>query len=690
MLIDQIPRHALILLMMAQALAVIPHLSHLPFWVVAVWLAVCCWRVQIFRGRWGFPVSIFKVAAVILCFSGVYVGYGKIYGLEPMVGVLIAAFVLKLLEMKQRRDTIIVVFLGYFVIATQFLFFTTLNSTLYGLLCLLLMTAALIALHQTSENGRLRGTLGRAGVMVLQSVPLMLVLFFVVPKMGSLWALPSLDNSAQTGVSDTMSPGDFSRLSQSREVAFRVSFEGEKPPQDSLYWRGLVLSYFDGRTWHQSSRTQQESGQGYDGSVHWYGRSKPQWLSTIEPKGDTLRYQVTIEPTQQMWLYSLRTPIDIDTTMVGAGRRPPIGLTRDYRLVASAPIAQRRLYHVDSGLDYRLEANGLNPKALQQATQLPSNSNPESVRRARLWYMAGGSDTNAYIDRLLALFNQQFTYTLQPPVLGTHSVDEFLWQSKAGFCEHFASSFVFMLRAVGIPARVVVGYQGGELNTLDDYVMVRQMDAHAWAEVWLPEQGWVRFDPTASVAPQRIELGLDSSLSESDNQLLSSTTLLDNYRSIAWVNQLRLRWDSLNYSWQSWVLGFDRKDQLSFLANWLGEVKPLRIAILLLGVGSITIFCIWLWHWWCMRPEPLTPCDKYYRRFLRKLQRLGYQRHTGEAPHDFAQRIAKKRPDLAAQIFSITELYVQGMYAQNDQAEQPLAQKVNRFSPKRRLSGQLS
>jgi protein-glutamine gamma-glutamyltransferase len=276
---------------------------------------------------------------------------------------------------------------------------------------------------------------------------------------------------------------------------------------------------------------------------------------------------------------------------------------------------------------------------------------------------------------VLQHYNASFRYTLQPPLLGQESVDEFLWETQAGFCEHFASSFVFFMRAAGIPARVVVGYQGGEYNPLENYYAVRQREAHAWAEVWLPERGWVRVDPTAAVAPERIEQGVDFSLDEEDVQLLGNSFVSD----ISLLNTLRLRWEGFNYLWSRWVLGYNAETQGSLFERWLGGVDIWRIALFVLASGALILGVIVLFLLWGQRRRYRYPADRYYQLYCNKLARLGFSRQSGEAPRDFAQRVIHLRPDLSKPINSITELYEWASYAGNQAALIDLRRAVANF-----------
>ncbi len=672
-LIYQIPRNSLAWLLVAQAAAIGPHLGRLPGWFGFVWMLVVLWRIQVFRGIWAFPGNLLKALALVLCGAGLLLGYRHLFGLEPLLALLVTAFILKLLEMQRKRDALVVIYLGYFVAATQFLFVSTMAWGAYGLLCVVLLTTALMGLHQSQGHRFAWRSFTLAGKLIAQCLPLMVLLFLVVPRIGALWKVPMLESSGKTGVSDTMSPGDFSHLTKSADLAFRVSFSGTPPPLHKLYWRGLVLSDFDGRTWSQG-----EAGRDREGAVVAWGRQQLDWKQLIEKRGGVVSYEVILEPTNQLWLYALATP-----ELPRQRGDSAMGLTRDFRLIHREPITSRLRYEVVSYLDHRTEVQPLPEWRLARELQLPRGYNPNTQHIAQQWMNEEGSAA-AYVDRVLGYFNREVTYTLTPPALGMHTADEFLWQTKRGFCEHFASSFVILMRAAGVPARVVVGYQGGEVNPLQNYLLVHQYDAHAWAEVWFAGRGWVRVDPTAAVAPQRIESSLRDAVSEQESQLIGNQTgsllSLARYRHNPFLNALRLRWDSINYNWYRWVLNYDSQRQSRLLSDLLGGLSYWRLAILIIGAGGIMLAIIAFSVLWRGGRAPVSPVTRQYLRFTDKLARAGLPRLPGEAPGDYARRVAISRPDLRQGVESITRLYEQVAYQEQHRSLTTLRQLVRRFS----------
>ncbi|BFM15381.1 protein-glutamine gamma-glutamyltransferase TgpA [Maricurvus nonylphenolicus] len=661
-----LPRNSLLWLLGAQTAAIAPLVPHLPAFIWAAWAAVMLWRLQVFRGRWDFPKAPLKVVLVIFFSAALYLNYGNFKGMEPMVALLVSACLLKLLEIRVYRDLLLVVYLSYFLVATQFLFSQSMLTALYGGLCLWMVTATLLVVHQPSGHTAPFRSVRLTGRMLLHCIPLMLLMFIIMPRLGSFWAMPNLQHATKTGVSDSMAPGDFANLTRSGDVAFRVTFEGEPPPTKKLYWRGLVFSDFDGRQWRQA-----DPDDYFDGEVvSWFDKREPGWKGLIENSGEALAYSVIMEPSHQPWLYALPSAVAVE---------PEIGLARDFRLVKQGNVTQRIQYQVKSYLDYQLEVDPLPQWRLRRELQLPDGFNPQARATAQQWYQESGSP-QAYLQRVLGFYNQSFTYTLQPPLLGEHSVDEFLFGSQRGFCEHFSSSFVFMMRAAGIPARVVVGYQGGEYNELENYLIVHQYDAHAWAEVWLEGRGWLRVDPTAAVAPQRIESGLDTALP------VAEVFSLQRYRQNPFLNRLRLELDALNYRWHRSVLGYDSQKQAETLRNILGEVTPQRLVMFVALVGGGILLLVALHLYWQRRPQPQDPAINAYRRFTDKLARRQFPRQLGEAPRDYIQRLGEsdlvaQKPELLEQAQAITALFEQIYYQDRRVLLGRLKSQVRSFSP---------
>lgn len=636
---QQVPRNALVWIILSQFVLVAPHLGRLPVWVLAVYVSCAVWRFQVYRGQWSLPGRWVKLLLILVGCAGIYLSYGSLLGLEPTVALLLTAFALKLLELVRRQDAYVVLFLGYFICITEFLFSQDLLVVLYSLLAVLLVTTALVALHQPGENRLRLRSLRTAGVMLAQAFPLMLVLFFLFPRIGPLWTVPLKSHAAKTGVSDFMSPGDISRLSQSDEVAFRVQFDGEIPPRSQLYWRGLVFSRLEGDTW--------SSLQYYD--VPSSERRPP----GISPPGDPLRYTVLMRPTQQNWLYGLH---------YAESRQGGVMQAPDFRLFRPVEIEDQYRYRARSWLGFTVEPE-LSDWRRRTELKLPPERNPRTRALALQMREEAASDAR-FVDAVLDMFNQQpYVYTLQPPLLGPNGMDDFLFRTRRGFCEHYAHAFTVMMRAAGVPARVVAGYQGGEVNPVNRTVIVHQFDAHAWTEVWLPGEGWRRVDPTAAVSPARVEQGLEQAVAEEGSFLSESPLSPLRYRGINWVNSLRLQYDALTYRWQSWIVGFDGDQQLQLLQDWFGRLDARKFLLLLFGSWALVLLPVALWLLWRRPRQALSQVDRAYLACCERLARCGVPRQEGEAPGVYARRAADALPNYAAVIDSIHRAYEGYSYA---------------------------
>ena len=671
----QIPRPGLFWLLIAFAALVALHSDHLPIWIQVTALAALIWRIQIFRGVWPYPGRFVKTALVLVCAAGIVFEYRSFNDLDPLAALLVVGLTLKLLEIHHHRDALILIYLSYFVAIVQCLFFQTIGAALQVAACMMLVTAALAGIHQTQATRHYAAPIKTGLVMLAQALPLMLVMFLVMPRIGSLWAVPQA-RQATFGVSDRMSPGDFTDLSASGKIAFRAEFEGEIPRQQELYWRGLVLSQFDGREWSSAGQGRGWGGYGGIASLRWSNRSGSADNfandKMVERLGRPLKYSVTLEATGAHWAYALSTPVP---------ETPGIALTRDFTLLSVKPALSKIRYDVTSWLDYRAQSSTLSPAQRKQETRLPPQSNPQTQTIAHQWAQQT-PQPRALIERVLGMFNKGYIYTLQAPTLGEHTVDDFLWQTRTGFCEHFASSFVVFMRAAGIPARVVVGYQGGERNPTENYLIVHQYDAHAWAEVWLQGQGWVRVDPTAAVAPERIQMTVADLLANEKGFLADSPFSALRLNHISWVRKLRLRIDALDYAWAKWVLGYDSV-QNSLLAGILGEVNPQRIGFLLLIAGSIAMLPLALWFMLTARGKPRSELDRLLLLFFERLKRAGVDRRPGEGLRSVAGRACTQLPVLAPQTRTIAQQFELYKYGGLDQNLAGFGRQVRAYRPAR-------
>ncbi|TAK90235.1 MAG: DUF3488 domain-containing protein [Burkholderiaceae bacterium] len=604
-------------LLTALFLCWIAHAQHLPFWVTVTTLLLMSYRAwltvqgQPLPGRWLLWLLAFTLTLALLA------QFRTLFGRDAGVAALVVLLALKLLEMRARRDVFVVLFIGFFLMLTNFLYSQSIPVALLMVFALLAIVLAQINVQFMDSEPPFAAKLKMAASLLAQAVPLMLVLFVLFPRIaGPLWALPKDAAGAKTGLSDTMAPGSVSELALSGELAFSVAFDQAVPPSAKLYWRGPVLETFDGRTWRRSDVA---------------ARMQKSLTLRIPADAAAIDYTVTLEASQKPWIFALEAPVQVPV-LSQAGNEVRMGM--DLQMTAQRPLSERVRYRARSQLNF---SYGEELDAAQRAAliDLPYGMNPRTLKLATQW-RAEESDAAQLLQRALRFYTSQpFRYSLTPPALGLHSVDEFLFDTQTGFCEHYASSFVVLMRALEIPARVVTGYQGGEINSVDGSLSVRQSDAHAWAEVWLAQRGWVRVDPTALVAPNRIERGVAGSVL--DNAALPFLVRSD----IDWLRRLRFNWEAVNHSWNQWVLSFNGERQRDLLQR-LGLSDPdwRQLGALLLGMTGVVLGSVSAWLWW--RTRTTDPLARLYSRYCTWLARRGAERLPHEGPQDFAQRAVRQ------------------------------------------------
>ncbi|MCH9670093.1 MAG: DUF3488 and transglutaminase-like domain-containing protein [Gammaproteobacteria bacterium] len=611
----------------------IPHIDHLPFWVPIGAVAIGVWRYCELRET--VPELRLWMRAVLTggAVLGIFAHYHTLFGRDAGVAMLTILTALKILETRKIRDAYIVCFLALFLIGASFLYSQSLALGAYLVLALLTALSALVAITDSDRELRTRQRVGVATRVLLQSVPMMVLLFVLFPRIpGPLWGLPADARSGVTGLSDTMSPGNISTLGLSNSVAFRVKFDGDLPPASERYWRGPVLWHTDGREWSKAQ-------------VPRYTK-----VQLGETKGVPYDYTVTLEPHEQPWLFSLDMPAAV-----------PRGtnISADYQLLSAKKIRERYQYTLRSYTDYK--AAHINPKLRADALRIPTGFHPRAKRLAAKWSDQSASPEQV-VDKALNYFRSQpFYYTLRPPVLEGDTVDEFLFLSRRGFCEHYAAAFTILMRAAGIPARVVTGYQGGEVNEVADYLIVRSRDAHAWSEVWIEGRGWIRVDPTGAVAPDRIERGVDSALPPAIGPAFLGITA----SSTGMWRSLRHGWDAVNNRWNQWVIDYGTARQARFLSRFGIDSKRWSQLIFAITIGvamALALVAVWV----IRKPLATDPLVRAYERFCAKLSRKGLSRDDHEGPVAYQHRVIRARPDLAHEVSAIVEMYVRLRYSPSD------------------------
>lgn len=650
---EQVSRQTLTWIFIAQGFAILPLFAELPAWLPVFWLCAVLYRIQVYRGVWPFPGRWLKTLFGVGGMAGLVMSFSRI-AVEPMIGLLVLSFVLKLVEVRDRSSVLIILYIGFVAVGTQLLMAQTFLFSSYAVFCCWILMSALHAVfrHRQVTFGRqLRDT----GVLMLQSLPVMLILFVVMPRMGQLWAVPSISGAGKTGFSDSMSPGDFSRLTGSSEIVLRASFEdGQIPPPADRYWRGLVLEHFDGRTWSRRGGSWLDVSAGTERA----DKLHSQW-QLLSPGGaavnpdtltaaETYRYSVLLEPHQYGWLFALMMPVKAD----GSGF--PVRASDTFGLVSRVPVFKRIRYDVISLKKYRINASNTAPGELQRNLILPHTGNVRARQLVASW-KEEGLDNQALINRMLQYYMSSFAYTLQPPPLPDNTVDRFLFESRRGFCEHFASSFVFMMRAAGIPARVVVGYQGGEYKADGNYLVVRQSDAHAWSEVWLEGQGWLRVDPTAAVSPSRIESSLLDAIGDDEASMVGGAIM--RLRTMALFANFKNRLEEWDYKWQMSVMGYDSGSQGRFFEKLLGGNVPWRIGVFFVGTLTFVLGLYYLAGAVRHGRKPTPAHEKAIHLLLHRLAARGFERQPNETLRQFVDRIRAASPALAAQVVPAVDCY---------------------------------
>ncbi|MGD8928049.1 MAG: DUF3488 and transglutaminase-like domain-containing protein [Lysobacterales bacterium] len=638
-------------------LAAFPQMLHMPLPVLAITLVPIGLRAGTEQFGWkplpGWVRHILTALALVLLFTS----YGDLSGRRSAVSLLTVMLSLKMIEGYRIRDARLVVSFSLFLCATQFLFAQGILMLFYAAGTTILALIALARLQRqeawgaTAEPPALKASVWselRFGLRLLAlALPVGLAFFLLFPRLASpLWGIPETTLDSRTGLSDSMAPGSIQQLFMDDSPAFRVVFDGDLPPPEALYWRGPVFWQFDGRTW--------TSG--------FYGRNL-EAATRPEPGPGEWDYSVQIEPNERKWLFALDYPIEAP---------PDTRLTSDFQLLRRDPVLQLMEYRIRSNPRF-VDSPEL-PRTLRSlALELPEGYNPKTRSLVESWRSEYDGDEALVRHALDYFHNEPFHYSLDAPGLGHDSVDEFLFDTREGFCEHYASAFAVMMRMAGIPTRVVTGYMGGWYNTLGHYMLVRQSDAHAWTEVWLPETGWSRVDPTAAVSPTRIRSGALGALA-------APRHLFD----FPWVRRLRNSADIVQQRWNDWVIEYGARSQAR-LFDPLGlkhASAPILIAILAAATALLTLAVFPL----VMRtrgPGRKDPVQNLWRRFLKRLKAAGYEAPPSSGALELAAAAGARLPGHAQAIHRIAELYTLSRYAPRPPPLEALREALRAFRPKR-------
>jgi transglutaminase-like putative cysteine protease len=607
------------------AMALVAHLKALPVWVlITVAVSGGIRLLLAHRGRAAPPRAVRLIVAMLVV-ALLFLQFRTFNGLAAGTALLALMAGLKLLETEAQRDIYILTLIIYFVSLSALLEGDSFWLLGYLIGVCWLTTATLLRLTSTLPVPDWRRSLRYAGRILGQALPLALVCWLFFPRFAApLWHLPDDGKGAESGLSDTMSPGDITDLAMSDEIAFRVRFETAAPPPQERYWRGPVMHDFDGHTWRHAN-----------------------YIATTAPalqvQGPAYRYRLSLEPHQHNWIFALDWPSHWDL--------PRGALTGDYTLVQPEPLS--RPIDVEATSYTRVQSpEPLSDSSRRRDTRLPPNRNPRTLQLAQTLRGAHPGEMD-YVSAVLEMFTQQeFYYTLTPPKLANDSVDEFLFKTKRGFCGHYASAFATLMRAAGIPARVVTGYQGGTFNRFSDYWILRQSDAHAWTEIWIDGRGWLRIDPTTAIAPSRVEHGL-SDAANADEPLSSRWQ-----RRTPWLADTRLRLDALRQLWRERILLFNQDSQQKLL-EWLNIPEPDGQKLVLVLAAALSLVLAWI-TWSVQRetaPSRKEPLIRAYSRLCAKLAAAGVPRLAHEGAEDYAARIAQHRPDLGPTVTALCRHY---------------------------------
>ena len=604
------------------AWVVLPQLGKLPLWCSALAAGVLLWRGWLAVGSRPLPGNWWLLGLLAVATCATLFTHGTLLGRDAGVTLIVVLLALKTLELRARRDAFVIFFLGFFTMLTNFFYSQSLLTAAAMLLALLGLLTALVNAHMPVGRPPLLQAAKTAGWMALLGAPIMAVLFLLFPRLAPLWGIPSDAMSGRSGLSASMQVGNIASLALDDSIAMRVRFDGPVPPQSELYFRGPVLSTFDGREWRPllSRFGAQFSPRAAAGAA-------------LQVLGRPVSYEVTLEPHNRPWLF----------VMDAAEKKPLLPgfdtvMTAELQWLASRPITDIVRYRVESHPDFR---HGPLRTAvnLQDDVELPAGFNPRTrqlaaeIRRDPRHAAADAATlVGAALDRLRT---GGYTYTLEPGVYGQHSADEFWFDRKEGFCEHIASAFVVLMRALGLPARVVTGYQGGERNAVDGFWVLRQSDAHAWAEVWQAGRGWVRVDPTSAVAPGRT--GAFQRLAAPRGMIAAAIGSV----SPGLADSLRAAWEAMNNGWNQWVLNYTQSRQLNLLKN-LGFESPgwEDLSYVLIAILVFVSLCGAAWTLWERRQHD--PWLRLLERTRHKLHRSGLEIAPATPPRQIARLVAQR------------------------------------------------
>jgi len=601
---------------------VLPQVGNLPWWCSTLTAVVLLWRGWLAVAGRPLPRARWVLALLLVAVGATLATHRTLLGRDAGVTLIVVLLALKTMELRARRDIFVVFFLGFFTMLTNFFFSQSLLTALAMLVALLGLLTALVNAHMPVGRPPLARAARTAGWMALLGAPVMAVLFLLFPRLAPLWGIPSDAMSGRSGLAATMQVGNIAQLVLDESIAMRLRFDGPVPPQDELYFRGPVLSAFDGREWRALGPRR---------GGRW--GTEPGSLARLQVRGEPVRYEATLEPNNRPWLLVLDA-VASPPAVPGMGA----AMTSELLWLTERPVTDLLRFRVESHTGFRHGPVSI-AAVLPEYLELPTGFNPRTLDLATQWRgdpaLARGGPPAFVQAALERLRTGNYHYTLDPGVFGAHTADEFWFDRRQGFCEHIASSFVVLMRALGVPARIVTGYQGGERNPVDGYWVVRQSDAHAWTEVWLAGRGWVRVDPTAAVAPART-----GSLQRLQPRPGIVASALGNVAP-EFAAGVRAFWEAVNNGWNQWVLNYTQSKQLDLLRN-VGFRSPSWEDLGLLVLGLIVAASLAGAAWTAWERGQHDPWLRLLRRVRRRVRRLGLPLPDHAPPREIATLVTAR------------------------------------------------
>jgi len=640
----ELDRNILIQLSLLIGVAVIAHFSIANIIIAGFAFVVYALKFSAIFYNKKSPPSYVMLLMLILSIAMAFFFYGLFNGKAASVSIVALLVTLKFVESKTLRDYYVVCILLYFLAASAFLF----NSSIFTIICVVIYTIAITGIlikMSTPSQINVSFSLKESGKVILKALPLTIFLFFFFPRIqGDFGFLPSYEQSDTQGLKDSLVAGEMASSAFDNALAFRVQFEGEMPPSSQLYWRSKVMPIERDFQWEVLDVRNRNFVS---------GRRKQ---NALDLSNGSTKYDILHEPSQDKFIPYL-------DYLSGLNRGK---ILDDYSVFDEKPKNSIFTYKGSSTLTPSLpETTKLNEAQLLSTQSKPTARLQELIGKWR----GQTTDQEELVRLVLQYFNQQqFSYTLTPPGLDeTSRLDDFIFNSRAGYCEHYASAFTILMRWMGIPSRIVVGYQGGKVNKTGNYLEVRYSDAHAWSEVWIYDQ-WRRVDPTGVISPERIEFGMDALTELWDGNSFSNATgralsdIINPTGAARHLQRLKDSWNNISYQWNKWVVNYNHEKQRDLLDSIGFKNKNSLTA--LVGFVIFGVLGFLLFYFWQLIPKPakLDELQKAYFSFTKKFNKVGVHRLVSDTPDDFRKKSSQRCPIFKDEIDHIINTYQQLRY----------------------------